>query len=369
MGKKIVRIAGIIASIITGHITSDPLCITRYFWANYQHFQKKPTEAEFWFTRLFEEQVPFAAYEGYVQFLFATKKFSLIYSMKDLILTRFPSNVPLLLTLADVLTLYKEEVILNDTFLQLHQKYPDNPNLTLRVVSILLERKDFDGAIARIDALLNKTSRLPTIFLFHFMKAQMYLQLNRIEDAIFATKKSTELFCSFDKSWLVLGILCEQLGNTKDAIHAYQQYASCSEKPSPLFSQRPVLLELQHNQLKETIKSDEARCTCKDLIQTYITKKEYGDAMRYINATLEYEPDNREIKKLKVMTLVHQKQHKTACDMLQACIHNDVDHRTQWIELSQQLALAEKDMVQHIDAILQKYQAKPSPEQLAEVSK
>jgi len=355
--------------ILTIPIISDPLCITRYFWANYQHFQKKPVQAEFWFTKLFEEQAPLAAYEGYIQFLFATKKFSLIYSMKELILTNFASNVPLLLTLTDVLTLYKEETILNDTLLQVHQKHPDNPNLTLRVVSILLEQKDFDGAISRIDALLNKTSRGPSIFLFYFMKAQIYLQVNRVEDAIFATKKSTDLFPYFDKTWLVLGILYEQLGNITDAIHAYRQYDSCCEKPSPLFTQRSLLLELQRNQLKETMKSDTTRCNCKDLIHTYITKKEYGDAMRHINVFLEHEPENREIKKLKVTTLVHQKQHKTACDTLQTYIQSDVEQRMQWIELSQQLALTEKDMVPHVDIILQKYPPKPIMKELAEGNK
>jgi len=338
MEKKITILTFIIFyTIITPFITADQHAITQYFWAHYQHLKKNSEEAEFWFARFFEKQVPFSAYEGYIQFLFSTKKFPLIYSMKDFILSNLSSNPSVILILADVLTLYKEEVALNSTILQLQQKHPNNINLTLRAVTILLEQKDFETAIARIDALLNKTSRNQNVFLFHFMKAQIYLQLDRLEDAIFSTKKSTEFFPYFDKAWLVLGILYEQLGAISDAIMSYKQYASCAEKPSPLFVQRSPILETQRDKIKESMKDSQARENIKKQINSFIEEKKYGNAMQYIDALLEHEPTNKEIKKLKITTLVHQKQHQTANNILQIYIQNDIEHKEEWITLSQQL--------------------------------
>lgn len=339
MEKKIIlyRIGIITLYTLTFSLLSDQCSIARYFWANYQHFQKKPREAEIWFSKIFQDQPPLAAYEGYIKFLFSSKKFSIIYSMKDFLMSHFSSNPSLMLALADVLTLYKEEIILNDILLHLQLSHANNPNLTLRVVSILLEQKAFTEAITRIDALLNKTSRNPNIFLFHFMKAQIYLQTDQIEDAIFATKKSTELFPYFDKSWLMLGILYEQLGATKEAINSYQQYALYAEKPSPLFTQRSPLLETQHVKLKESAKDNQKREEIKKQAIAFIEEKKYGDAMRYIDILLEHEPENKEIKKLKITTLIHQKQHQTADNILQTYIENDADHKIEWLELSQQL--------------------------------
>lgn len=368
MEKKIAYLT-LIVSIIKAPIISNPLNISRYFWANYQHFQKNPQKAEFWYAKLFENEVPLVVYEGYIQFLFATKKFPLIYGMKDFILSHFVSNVPLLLVLQDVLIQYKEDEIMHDVLLKAHKKHSENSNLTLRAVSILLERKDINGAIGCIDALLNKTSRGPSIFLFHFMKAQMYLQINRLEDAIFTTKQSLELFNYFDKAWLMLAVLYEQLGNIPESIHAYQQYTTHCEKPLPLFTQRLLFLELQNKQLDEKIREDHGRQESKNLIYEYIAKKQYSDARRHIEVLLKYEPNNSEIKKLKVKTLVHQKQHRTASDTLQAYIKNDSDHRDEWIGLCREFVSIEKEMDEQIRFILQKYATAPIVNQCVDDNK
>jgi len=301
----------------------NTLNIQRCFWANYHHFKGNQQEATQWFSRLFSANVPHICHAPYIHFLFNAKRFSEIYNLKNIIQEEFSTDISLQLLLAQVLSLYGQEHTMHEHLIDLNKKYPEHPELTLYTIQIFSTKKEYEKALTCLNNLLNKSKRVPSIFLFHFAKAQLYLQLNNFSEALYAAEEARELFPHFDKTWLMLGLLYEQMGDTEEAVTAYKKYLTLTTFPLKEFEQKIMLLSLQQNLLSTSIEKKtktipELLHISKDLYE----KKAYSEALRHLNMLLKY--DNcREAKLLKIDILLAQNRYISAINYMENLIHDE----------------------------------------------
>lgn len=311
--------------VLSAHThNKNKIHIQRCFWANYYHFKGNTKDATLWFSRLFSAQVPSICHASYIHFLFDTKDFSKIYTLKDLIEKEFSSDISLQLLLAQVLTMYGQEHTIHQNLIELNKKHPEHPELTLYAVQIFSNKKEFEQAILCIDNFLNKSTRLPNMFLFHFSKAQLYVQLNNFALALESAQYAMELFPYFDKTWLMLGLLYEQVGQIEEAIHAYQKYLTMTLKPVKEFEQRVMVLALQQKMLKTSIeKKIDGVTDVLKIAKEFYKKKAYNEALRHIDLVLTQE-SSLESKLLKIDILLAQNRHKTAVTYIQELLKEDM---------------------------------------------
>src|SRR2546430_2720766 len=81
----------------------------------------------------------------------------------------------------------------DDRFIRLNDKHKTNPELAFNAANSYLRRKEPENALKVINNYLNNSPRKPTNFLFHFMIAQIQLQLNNKEEALKSVQKSLEM--------------------------------------------------------------------------------------------------------------------------------------------------------------------------------
>jgi tetratricopeptide (TPR) repeat protein len=316
MEKRIVLLLYVSCCFLQNDCTSAESFV-RYFWAQYQSCKKEIKAADIWFTKLFQHSVPFSTYEGYLRFLYTQKRYDVIYAMKDFILHNLSSNTSALLVLSDVLSLKKEDNVVLPFLYQVHEKQPNHPELTLKLVTHCIAGKEFEKALTLIDSFLNKTSRSPQLFLFYFLKAQVCVQLERIEEAIELANHVIEMFPYFDQAKIFLGMLYEQLGHTDQTCLIYTTYLQEQSNIVPMMQY--MMMQALHNyqQLQNLLKQNSSLKE-KLLLQAKnaYAEQKYPEAMRIISALLPADPENKEIQLLKLSLLQKQKLYKIACSAL-----------------------------------------------------
>ncbi len=337
--------------------------VHNYFWANFQQFKGDP-KASTWYEQLLASQAPIPVYKGYVNFLFDTDNFKLIVALLPKLDAAFAQDPDIQLIFARALEKVGAQHQADEKIFKLNNQFKTHQEITFQAANAYLRRKEPENALRAIDDLLNNSPRRPNNFLFHFLKAQIYVQLNDPAQALKCVQASLDMYPHFDKGWLLLAILQEQQGKLDAAIKGYTLFLELSGGNNQEIEQHLLQLVFKQKIAQQHSKSASIGQTCFQKALAFFDRKDYEQALTQINQCLEHKPTDPESRLLKIQILDALRNHGAAANELRAWILQDPKNE-EWYKalfllcrtgLNYQKAIAVlEDVVKHKPDILLPY--------------
>ncbi|HEV2601130.1 MAG TPA: tetratricopeptide repeat protein [Candidatus Babeliales bacterium] len=284
-------------------LTAVPLSATQlhqYFWANYQLFNRDAHQTNTWYQELLQNNPPIYVYKGYLDFLTGVGQFQRIVALMPQLDPHFTTDVDIQLQFAQALQQTGNNQEAEKRFIKLHETFKTNTTVVFQTALVYVNRKDIDRALHTIDTFLNSTPKRPNNFVFHFLKAQIYLQLQNKEKALEAVTACLDMHKQFDKGWLLFALLQEQKGALQEAITGYTNFLEISKSSDPALHQH--LLQLTFLQ-KNNQSSQPTINTHFSLALTSFDEKKYDTALQQINQCLKQLPADPQARLLKIQIL------------------------------------------------------------------
>jgi tetratricopeptide (TPR) repeat protein len=242
---KALLYAILVATILNADFKSDDLHAS--FWANYTGFNRKPSEAFFWYKKhLCRANLPGYMYRGLLHLFDQTANFSQIVSLMPLIEQAFANDVEMQMLFVQALKHTGNHNDADVRIMNLISRVPNNQDLTFQAAQTYLQRKEPENALKTIDDYLVHASGKLNNFVFYFLKAQIYLMLDKKVEALAELQRSLDIHPTFDKGWLLYGLLQEQLGSFKKAIKGYMYFLNLSQIPAPHIQDHILRLEKKY---------------------------------------------------------------------------------------------------------------------------
>jgi tetratricopeptide (TPR) repeat protein len=257
--------------------------VQRYMLANYYQYGNDLKKAAHWYNQITPDDSASYVYLGYIPFLAATNSFSHIVSLIPKLDTSFKNNVDIQFLFATALERTGNKHDAYSRLIIMNENNKSNQELAFKVMQLYIERSEPENALKVIDNLLNSSARKPNNYIFHFIKAQIYLQKNDKPKALAALKQSLEIYPHFDKSWLLYAVLHEQEGKLEEAVKGYTTYLETSNEANDQI--RHHLVNLTFNKtlarMPNTALSDDIPTRLAH-IQTLIDKDHFDQAVHLI---------------------------------------------------------------------------------------
>lgn len=305
--KKVVRSIVLLLVMVT-HGAVDKESIHRYVWANYQQFKHNIPQAKQAYERLLQKERSPYAYKGYVHLLHESGLWKPIVQLMPLLDSVFGDDLEMQMIFAQALEQSGDHGACDERLIKISEKHKNNQDITFATVQCYLRRKEPENALRVIDDFLNTVSSRPNYFVFYFIKSQIYVQLNRKEDALQAIQKSIELYPRFDKSWLMFAMLQEQAGRIDQAIQGYSHFLQQTEDSSDVIEKHLVELALKHQtNLKQV--SKERKLSHFEHAVVCAQRKEHSKALLAVEECLREKPQDVQYRLFKLDMLAALKKH------------------------------------------------------------
>jgi predicted Zn-dependent protease len=193
-------------------------------WARYNQAQDNYQTVNTCYHLLLKHcQSPYV-YPSFLEYLFNTKQYAVIVQLTPVVQRMVSLDVPTRLIFAQ--SLY--EVGLLDNALQqleeLVKEHPSHPEIMYAAAQTHLLNNNPHKALHVIETYLTKTASHEHALAFHFMKAQIFTLQQKYPAARSSLQTTLDLHPTFDKGWLLLGLVNELEGNTPQAINGYKRY-------------------------------------------------------------------------------------------------------------------------------------------------
>lgn len=302
-----------------------------YMLANYEQFAGKLERAGHFYSQIAPETDSRYIYLGYIPFLAATESNAQIVSLIAQLDEPFKNNLDMQLLFASALEKTGNK---NDGYarlIMLNEQNKSNQELAFKVAQIYLARSEPENALKVIDNLLNSTARRPNNYIFYFMKAQVFLQLNKKPEALAAVKQCIESFPRFDKSWLLYAVLHEQEGKLEEAIKGYTTFLETSSEPNGEIQRHLLSLAFRQKLVNKKLGIAQNGKDCLTQAAQFFDKKEYAKALHHIDLCLAQTPNDSEARLMKIQVLASQNQFDTAAKLLTEWITHGNDQEL-WLQ-------------------------------------
>jgi len=312
--------------ILSHHMhANDSATFHRYLWANYNHFSGNLTCAQDWYKKIFSADSSLYTYKGYLSFLFDTQQFKKIVDLIPSLEKKFEQDCEVQLLFALALEKNNQPREAEDKLVRLNATFKTNSEITFRVTQIFMRRKEPENALLAIDGFLNNTPRRPNNFVFYFYKSQIYVQLNKLPDALASIQKCLEIHPRFDKGWLLLATLHEQEGKIKEAIAGYGTFLEINgannQIEKHLFNLMAAYKRAEEHKHLLTFSKSPLE-TARMLYQ----QKKYDTALALINKHLEINKNDEASNVLKIDLLVAMRKFDTIAETITLLFNNNPDN-------------------------------------------
>ena len=301
----------------------------RYMWANKLGFEGGPTSmkrAYQLYKSLLTSRSPLYMFKGYIHFLHDIGQHRQIVAMVPQLDKKFENDAAIQLIFAQSLEKAGREQEADDRFIRMSSKFKDNQQVIFQTVHILIRRKELQNALDIIDKLLNRSPSRPNDFLFHFLKAQIYMKLNNQQEALKNVKSALQLHPQFDKGWLMFALIKEQKGSIEDAIKGYTNFLEMTDTPSRQIEQHLLQLVAQQKMLPRGRSTVVLQRQCFEMAVALFKQQQYKRAISQLNKCLQQDPHNQEAKLLKVEARVALQEFDAAIDTLKGYIKQEPDN-------------------------------------------
>ena len=301
MNKSLLIISlGFIWSIAHG-VSADMLHSS--FWADYHLFGKKPQIAFEWYKKLLEGKKPPAyMYRGLVQLLSQSDNAKQIVLLMPSLEAAFKDDIEMQLIFARALQQTGHHKAADEKMLQLLTKAPGDPQVVFNTVQVYLRNKEFQKALAALSTFIDQTHNRMNNHIFHFLKAQIYLSMDKKPEALAETEKSLELYPTFEKGWLLYALLHEQLGALKKAIKGYTSYLELTGG-SPEIQEHLLRLSLKQRILDTNAKEVYVSQSHLEQAMVLFKQKKFKEALDEVDKAISKDPHDTDAKLFKIQVL------------------------------------------------------------------
>lgn len=303
----------------------------QYFWANYQHFGGDMQTALTWYNHIFSSGYSIYTYKGFIHFLFDTGNYQEIARLAEKIAEKFSHDPELQFIFARAYAQTGQTAKADQLFIKLNNQFPTNPDIALQAVDVYSRRKELENALQVVDTLLNKSPGKMHYYVFHFLKAQLYAQLNRFEDALKSLQECLTKQPRFDKAWLLFAIIQEQMGKLNEAIQGFTTYLETSPESNPQIEQHLVQLVMKQKGLEQQTTVLHLNKSCLDNALLLFERKQYKLALQHIDTCIVQNPHDPQSKLVKIQILTAMNAHALAVDHLKQWIVQNPE-QTGWIK-------------------------------------
>jgi len=330
--KKILAILCLYSSIMCTDTSLDADHIHRYMWANYLDFSGKKTQANNWYTDLFDESMPLYARKGQLHHLFSTNQYAYIVKLIQALpqletLFADDAQVQQIIALSLAQTGHLPEA--EKRLLALQKKFKDNQEIAFNTAQIYVRKNDFKNALTVIDTFLNNAATKPNNFIFYFLKAQILINMGKYADARASIQKSLDLYPHFDKSWLLYAMMEEQTGKLDEAIKGYSKYLELT--PNPQIQQHLLQLVFKQKMVANNKSSLVLDHECLKKALSLFEQKQFDKAIEEIDKCIKDLPKHEEARILKLQILGAQGKLTQAGQLAAQWIAQEPNNQT-WYE-------------------------------------
>jgi tetratricopeptide (TPR) repeat protein len=291
-----------------------------YIWANYKGFGAQYADAQQWYNKLLQANPPAHVYKGYINFLADTGQVTTLISLIPKLDQLFAQDADIQLIFALALQKGGNKQEADERYLRLSSQFKTHQSIVFQAANIYIARKEPENALTLIDGLLNNTPKKPNNFVFLFLKAQLYTQLQQPDKALDAVKACLAMQPHFDKGWLLYALLEEQAGRLTEAVKGYTSYLEIAGGSSPDIERHLLQLAFkQKNVLTSTATPPITNNGFAKALQLF-ESKEYTNALKTVDEHLARKPDDTEGRLLKIQILTALKQYGPATQQLKQWI-------------------------------------------------
>lgn len=283
------------------------------------------------------QKAPIYCYKGYIPYLEKVGKFKEIIALTSTINDTFKQDPDLQLILINALKKDNQKDAARKQLVHAYTTFPFNTHIVFETASMYTEQKELSNALQVIDKLLNNVSSQSNFFIFHFMKAQLYVQLNQLDKALDSVKKSLEMHDTFDQGWLMRATIEEALGQVNNAIAGYSNFLKLTQQPNQQVAQHLMQLSLKQKMLQSHVSSAEPNQLSLDQATLLYHQKQYEQALDAIDNYLTHHPRNMHARLMKIQLLSDMQQFNRAITQLHAWIYENPNQEL-WFETLHLLA-------------------------------
>jgi tetratricopeptide (TPR) repeat protein len=299
--------------------------------AHYQLMEEKLVEAFATNQQLIKiSHCPYA-YGSLIRFLFATGQYPALVTLIPMIEQFFDHDIATQIIFATALEQAGNNKTADARFIALQKQQKNNPDLAYHAALAHRRNNNHHQALVILDDYLNAVPGQPRNCLFYFLKSQLYRELNNHKQALANVKETLALCPKFDKGWLLLGLLQEQVGNVNQAVHGYKTFLALTGPNSEVEQQINRLL--LYASLKQTMIGEQQSSIHLVNAITWYKNKHYTRALTAVNHYLTQQPHNQEARLLKIQILSATAKLEAATELITQWIAQDPTHEFWYIIL------------------------------------
>ena len=196
-----------------------------YLLAQYKTAEGSLNDAGQYYEQLMTKtDIPHSVYKGYTQFLILNNQYQKVIELSKKLDETFPDDPTVQMAIIEALEHTHNHKQAIERLMKLSQKNRTNQEIALRTAQAYIAQHEPENAIRTIDDFLENATQKPNLFMFHFFKAQILIQLDKKQEALAAVKQCLKAHTHFDKGWLLCAMLEEQLGNLQGAIKGFSTF-------------------------------------------------------------------------------------------------------------------------------------------------
>ncbi len=283
------------------------------------------------------QKAPIYCYKGYIPYLEKIGRFKEIITLTSTINDTFKQDPDLQLILINALKKDNQKDAAKKQLVHAYTTFPHHTHIVFETASMYIEQKELSNALQIIDKLLNNVSSQSNFFIFHFMKAQLYVQLNQLDKALDSVKKSLEMHDTFDQGWLMRATIEEELGQLTHAIAGYSNFLRLTHQPNQQVAHHLMQLSLKEKMLQSHAPSVNTNQSLLEKATLLYQQKHYTQALDSIEAYLTQHTHNAQARLMKIQILSDMQQFNRAITQLQAWIYENPTQEL-WFETLHLLA-------------------------------
>lgn len=275
----------------------------RYFYANYKQFKGDKKTAQDWYDKIIASHGSHHIYRGYLHFLSLTHNNAKIVALIPRLDKSFKDDAEVQLIFAKALSAVGNHKSANNKIIALSRAHKNNQEIALLATQIYMKRKEMKNALSVIDDLLNNSPRKSNNYIFYFLKSQIYIAMNKKQEALEHVKQSLELYPKFDKAWLLLALLEEESGRIDKAVKGYTSFLQVTRTPNIKIQNHLMALAIKQKVTPTQLKVVNAPASAFEVALFFTEQHHYRQALQAIDLHLKQHARHVQSKLLKIQLL------------------------------------------------------------------